>query len=68
MDTLTAVEIRPEASGSDPQAFLCVRYLDSEGQTRVYCLDHPGSEYPHFYPTSDEPGRNLSERRQGNPQ
>ena len=61
MDGLTVTEIKTEADGSLSEALFYIRYLDADGQPRMYCLDHPDAKYPHFYPTSDKDGIALTE-------
>ena len=61
MDGLTVTEIRTEADEYLSEALFYIRYLDADGQPRVYCLDHPASDFLTFFPFSDEEGVVLSE-------
>ncbi len=58
---LTVTEIRTEADESFTEALFSIRYLDADGQQRVFCLDHPASDFPYFFPSSDEDGVSLTE-------
>lgn len=60
-DGLTVTEIEPQADESFTEALFYIRYLDADGQLRVFCLDHPDAEFPYFYPISDEAGITLTE-------
>ena len=61
IDSLNVTEIKNEADESLTEALFYIRYLDADGQPRMYCLDHPDAKYPLFYPTSDEDGIALTE-------
>ena len=64
LDDLTVTEIKTEADEYFTEALFYIRYLDADGQQRVFCLEHPASDYPYFYPYSDEDGIALTEDSQ----
>lgn len=63
MDGLTVTEIRTEADEYFSEALFYIRYLDADGQQRVFCLEHPASDFLTFFPFSDEEGVVLSENK-----
>lgn len=64
IDYLDVLEIRTEADEYLSEASFYIRYLDSNGKERIFCLHHPASDYPDFYPVTDEPQLTLSEQEQ----
>lgn len=61
---LTVTEIRTEADESFTEALFSIHYLDADGEQRVFCLEHPASDFPYFFPSSDEDGVSLTEDSQ----
>ena len=64
MDCLHVTEIRTEADDYLSEASFYIRYLDINGEERIFCLHHPASDGADFYPATDEPQMTLSEQEQ----
>ena len=61
---LDVTKIRTEADEYLSEAVFYIGYLDSKGEERIFCLHHPASDCPEFYPVTDEPSLTLSEQEQ----
>ena len=57
-------EIKTEADEYYTEALFYIRYLDANGQPCVFCLEHPASDNPLFFPFSDEEGVALTKDSQ----
>jgi hypothetical protein len=64
LDDLTVTEILPEADNYHSEALFYIRYLDTNGEERIFCLHHPASDDSDFYPVTDRTGLTLSEPEQ----
>ena len=63
-DGLTVTEILPEPDDSFSDAMFYIRYLDADRTERIFCLDHPASDFADFYPVTDEPEFTPTEQEQ----